>query len=285
MTMAKIVEDKRHFGTAIIMESQISRAEFPDWAMAFEREGPVHDSLIAQVERRVGTSSSPAAMKFRAYCRTGAAPRQRLSQIPCPDINARFAAQRQEPAAKSRVMLLTDASDDALYDALLKSDSGYEGQAFVCVTTTGIFCRLSCSARKPRRENVVFERSVKACVDAGFRPCRRCRPLDAPGHPVIGPLMKLLDAEPERRWQETDLKSFGFNPSDGATRLSPPLRYDLSAGGAHTQDGLWPRRGSPGRRRSSRRSWRLAMKAAADSGRPSSASLERRRLRLEANLR
>ena len=67
MTMAKIVEDKRHFGTAIIMESQISRAEFPDWAMAFEREGPVHDSLIAQVERRVGTSSSPAAMKFRAY--------------------------------------------------------------------------------------------------------------------------------------------------------------------------------------------------------------------------
>ena len=110
-------------------------------------------------------------------------------------------------------MLLTDASDDALYDALLKSDLGYEGQAFVCVTTTGIFCRLSCSARKPRRENVVFERSVKACVDAGFRPCRRCRPLDAPGHPVIGPLMKLLDAEPERRWRETDLESVGFDPS------------------------------------------------------------------------
>ncbi|MGB3723140.1 MAG: trifunctional transcriptional activator/DNA repair protein Ada/methylated-DNA--[protein]-cysteine S-methyltransferase [Pacificimonas sp.] len=110
-------------------------------------------------------------------------------------------------------MLLTGPSDDELYDALIARDPAHEGHAWVCVTTTGIFCRLTCPARKPLRENVVFERDIAACIDAGFRPCKRCRPLDAPDHPLIGPLLARLDEEPERRWRESDLTALGHDTS------------------------------------------------------------------------
>jgi AraC family transcriptional regulator of adaptative response/methylated-DNA-[protein]-cysteine methyltransferase len=110
-------------------------------------------------------------------------------------------------------MLLTDPDDDRLYEALLTRDPAFEGHAYVCVTTTGIFCRLTCPARKPKRENVVFETSTHACLDAGFRPCKRCRPLDAPDHPLIGPLLARLDEEPDQRWRESDLTALGFEPS------------------------------------------------------------------------
>ena len=64
--------------------------------------------------------------------------------------------------------------DDTLYQALLARDPGYDGQAFVCVATTGIFCRLTCPARKPKRENCTFYATIGECVEAGFRPCKRC---------------------------------------------------------------------------------------------------------------
>jgi AraC family transcriptional regulator of adaptative response/methylated-DNA-[protein]-cysteine methyltransferase len=47
------------------------------------------------------------------------------------------------------------------------------------VRTTGVFCRPSCGARLPRRENVAFHASPAAAEKAGFRPCRRCRPTEA----------------------------------------------------------------------------------------------------------
>ncbi|MBZ6378939.1 bifunctional transcriptional activator/DNA repair protein Ada [Pacificimonas aurantium] len=110
-------------------------------------------------------------------------------------------------------MMLTDFDGDRLYAALLARDPSYEGHAYVGVTTTGIFCRLTCPARKPKRENVEFFGDLSACLDAGYRPCKRCRPLDAPDHPLIGPLMARMDAEPERRWRESDLVELGYDPS------------------------------------------------------------------------
>lgn len=67
-------------------------------------------------------------------------------------------------------------SDDALYDALLARDAAFDGRAWVGVTSTGIYCRLTCPARKPKRVNCTFHETVAACRAAGFRPCRRCRP-------------------------------------------------------------------------------------------------------------
>lgn len=79
--------------------------------------------------------------------------------------------------------MLPDANE--LYDSLAARDGRFDGLAFVCVTTTGIFCRLTCPARTPLRRNVVFRNSVDACRAEGFRACKRCRP-DQAGSPLAG---------------------------------------------------------------------------------------------------
>lgn len=65
---------------------------------------------------------------------------------------------------------------DTLYASLVARDGRFEGRAFVCVRTTGIYCRLTCPARTPKRGNVSFRATLEACEDAGFRACKRCRP-------------------------------------------------------------------------------------------------------------
>jgi AraC family transcriptional regulator of adaptative response/methylated-DNA-[protein]-cysteine methyltransferase len=70
--------------------------------------------------------------------------------------------------------VLPDA--DVLYQALLARDPRFDAAALVCVTSTGIFCRLTCPARKPKRENCAFRASVEECLAAGFRACKRCDP-------------------------------------------------------------------------------------------------------------
>ena len=111
------------------------------------------------------------------------------------------------------MLLLHD--DDTLFAALIARDPAYDGFAYVGVTTTGIFCRLTCPARKPKRSNVVFFSCRDAAQGAGFRPCLRCKPLD-PNRPTSGALKELRDrvgAEPERRWSAADLKALGYDPS------------------------------------------------------------------------
>ncbi|WP_188915038.1 bifunctional transcriptional activator/DNA repair enzyme AdaA [Salinarimonas ramus] len=112
-------------------------------------------------------------------------------------------------------MLFDLPSPEILYDALLARDERYDGRVFVCVTTTGIFCRLSCPARKPKFENCRFHDSAAACIERGFRPCLRCRPLTSMigEDPVLARLLTALEAEPERRWTEADVAALGLDPS------------------------------------------------------------------------
>ena len=74
-------------------------------------------------------------------------------------------------------MTYSRATEDELYAALLVRDARHDGAVFVAVRTTGIFCRLSCPARKPLRSNVTFYASAEACIGAGFRACKRCHPV------------------------------------------------------------------------------------------------------------
>ncbi|MFS1290787.1 bifunctional transcriptional activator/DNA repair enzyme AdaA [Pseudomonas piscis] len=105
--------------------------------------------------------------------------------------------------------------DDTLYQALLDRDPAYEGFAYVGVKSTGVFCRLTCAARKPKRHNTVFFGSIKGCVEAGFRPCLRCRPLAEAGvqEPWVKVLLEQLHTDAERRWYEDDLVRLGLDPS------------------------------------------------------------------------
>jgi AraC family transcriptional regulator of adaptative response/methylated-DNA-[protein]-cysteine methyltransferase len=72
---------------------------------------------------------------------------------------------------------------DELYASLVERDGGFD--TLVCVRTTGIFCRMTCPARTPKRENVEFRASVGECLAGGFRACKRCRP-DQAGSPLAG---------------------------------------------------------------------------------------------------
>jgi AraC family transcriptional regulator of adaptative response/methylated-DNA-[protein]-cysteine methyltransferase len=71
------------------------------------------------------------------------------------------------------------ADDETLWRAVLRRDVRFDGRIFFAVRSTGIYCRPSCPARRPRREQVVFFRVPEAAEHAGFRSCRRCRPRNA----------------------------------------------------------------------------------------------------------
>jgi AraC family transcriptional regulator, regulatory protein of adaptative response / methylated-DNA-[protein]-cysteine methyltransferase len=62
------------------------------------------------------------------------------------------------------------------WQAVCKRDGARDGQFVFAVRSTGIYCRPSCPARRPRRENVSFHHDAAAAAAAGFRPCKRCSP-------------------------------------------------------------------------------------------------------------
>ena len=95
-----------------------------------------------------------------------------------------------------------------------RRDASYDGVFYLGVRTTGIFCRPSCPARRPLPRNVEFFRSVKDAMFAGYRPCKRCRPLEVPGaHPAwVARLIARLEAAPEQRIRDRDLQAAGVEP-------------------------------------------------------------------------
>src|SRR5487761_1371606 len=73
--------------------------------------------------------------------------------------------------------------DEQQYAAASSRDARFDGVFLTAVRTTGIYCRPSCPAMTPRRENVVFYPTAAAAQQAGFRACKRCRPDASPGSP------------------------------------------------------------------------------------------------------
>ncbi len=70
-------------------------------------------------------------------------------------------------------------TEDARWQAVVERDRRQDGRFVTGVRTTGIYCRPSCAARRPRRENVTFFDGPQSARTAGFRACRRCHPDDA----------------------------------------------------------------------------------------------------------
>lgn len=104
---------------------------------------------------------------------------------------------------------------DAMYDAIARRDASYDGIFFTAVRTTGIFCRPGCPARTPARENVEFYASPREALFAGYRPCKRCRPLELAGTPPewLRPLLSALEEGEGRRWRDADLRGLGLEPA------------------------------------------------------------------------
>jgi AraC family transcriptional regulator of adaptative response/methylated-DNA-[protein]-cysteine methyltransferase len=68
------------------------------------------------------------------------------------------------------------ASESDRWVAVTRRDSSADGHFFYSVSTTGVFCRPSCSSRQARREHVRFHSTIADAEKAGFRACKRCRP-------------------------------------------------------------------------------------------------------------
>lgn len=71
-----------------------------------------------------------------------------------------------------------DVNDESRWRAVLTRDPQWNGRFVYGVHSTGIFCRPSCPSRRPQRARVVFFGDAEAALQAGYRPCRRCRPED-----------------------------------------------------------------------------------------------------------
>jgi AraC family transcriptional regulator of adaptative response/methylated-DNA-[protein]-cysteine methyltransferase len=104
---------------------------------------------------------------------------------------------------------------NVMYKALLRKDSSYDGLFFVAVKTTGIFCRPTCTARKPKKENVEFYNTTREAIINGYRPCKVCSPLENSGStPVfIKNLINEINDNPSIKLKDYNLRNKGLEPS------------------------------------------------------------------------
>src|SRR3954465_4763957 len=97
------------------------------------------------------------------------------------------------------MMMLPSTTE--MYRALVERDQSFEGLFFACVRTTGIFCRPTCRARKPKPENVEFAPPIQGALPRGYRPCRVCDPMSArvAGPNWLEPLLDKIKNHPDLR--------------------------------------------------------------------------------------
>ena len=101
------------------------------------------------------------------------------------------------------------------YRIILNKDTSYEGIFFTAVKTTGIFCRPSCSARKPKIENIEFFNTVSDAIQNGYRPCKVCRPMewvsDTPAY--VNNIIRELNENPYLKIRDCDLRARNIEPN------------------------------------------------------------------------
>lgn len=99
------------------------------------------------------------------------------------------------------------------YEALLRRDSQYDGVVYFGIRTTGIFCRSVCAARKPRPENCEYFETAQAALLAGYRPCKKCRPMESPNatSPILRKLVEAIESDPSKRWKQADFRELGID--------------------------------------------------------------------------
>src|SRR5580704_15008659 len=97
---------------------------------------------------------------------------------------------------------------NAMYQALLNKDTSFDGAFYAAVKTTGIFCRPTCTARKPKPENVEFYNTAKDAILHGYRPCKVCSPLESKGHAPehIQQLLLVINQQPTEKITDYQLR-------------------------------------------------------------------------------
>ena len=106
-------------------------------------------------------------------------------------------------------------SADIMYQASFNKNPDFEGVFWMGVKTTGIFCRPTCTARKPKSENVEFFQNTKDAILKGYRPCKVCKPLENPNETpeYIQKILEELRENPALKFKDFDLVQRGVEPA------------------------------------------------------------------------
>lgn len=98
--------------------------------------------------------------------------------------------------------------------AYQRRDASYNGLFFLGVRTTAVFCRPVCPAKSPLPRNVEYFATAAEALFAGYRPCKRCRPMDIASQPAWATkLIEDVERDPAVRIREADLRSRGIDPA------------------------------------------------------------------------
>ncbi|SLJ89445.1 bifunctional DNA-binding transcriptional regulator/O6-methylguanine-DNA methyltransferase Ada [Novosphingobium mathurense] len=146
-------------------------------------------------------------------------------------------------------------NEERAWQAVLERDRKFDGRFVTGVLSTGIYCRPSCSARHPRRENVRFFEEARAAEAAGLRPCLRCRPGDvsrdeealrvaigrikeAEQAPSLEELAELTGYSPTH-FQRLFKRAVGLSPAAYARALKLRRAGDAMSGGANVTEAIY----------------------------------------------
>ena len=102
---------------------------------------------------------------------------------------------------------------ETAWAAFMRRDRAWDGRVIGAVKSTGIYCKPSCPARRPKRENVVFYASAEEARAAGYRPCLRCKP-DEVGRDreAVAQAVKLIEAADEAPTLDELAAAVGYAP-------------------------------------------------------------------------
>ena len=107
-----------------------------------------------------------------------------------------------------------ELTPERMYKALVAKDGAFEGTFYAAVKTTGIFCRPTCGARKPKKENVEYFRTTREALQHGYRPCRLCSPMTVAGEEPaeIRTLINRITTDPSLKIKDQDLGKLKLDP-------------------------------------------------------------------------
>lgn len=123
---------------------------------------------------------------------------------------------------------MTSANDkqDLFWNAVVTRDSQFDGQFVFAVSSTGIYCRPSCPARRPRRDRVSFFSLPEAAQESGFRPCKRCQPQKhLAGDPQVELVQRACRLIEDSLEETMDLETLGNRLGLSSFHLQRTFKY------------------------------------------------------------
>jgi AraC family transcriptional regulator, regulatory protein of adaptative response / methylated-DNA-[protein]-cysteine methyltransferase len=123
--------------------------------------------------------------------------------------------EKVQPSTVERGDSASTAENDRRRAAVRARDAGADGSFVYSVRTTGVYCRPSCAARPAKPANVAFHATPEEARRAGFRPCKRCKPDEAPladrQAAIVAGLCRLIEASDEVPTLEELARHAGFS--------------------------------------------------------------------------